>query len=243
MKKQEVELIICKVSSNGEDALNMKIYKNGTTCRYGNGGLPRIGISGMSFFENSNYFDHLIKLVPENILVQPINHQEPTPNGMLEYVLAFFGDSRNGETGERADWSKSTGIRLALDNQTKFRHQILSFTDSFCMEAANITNDWYFDIIMNSVFKVKSNTLPDQTMITQPKTNEEIKSAFQHYVNQIKQSPRNWDLTKFGEGKIYKDSSGKTYRSNIKNNGNHFDIKFDEISDDKGNNKSKWKFW
>ena len=42
MKKEEVELIILKVTADGQDAINMKIYKNGTTCRYGVGGYVRL---------------------------------------------------------------------------------------------------------------------------------------------------------------------------------------------------------
>ncbi|MCB9235589.1 MAG: hypothetical protein H6581_28290 [Bacteroidia bacterium] len=72
MKKQEVELIICKVSSNGQVALNMKIYRDGTTCREGNGGLPNLGISGMSFGGDSSYFDHLMAFIPDKVLEQPI---------------------------------------------------------------------------------------------------------------------------------------------------------------------------
>ena len=107
MKKEEVELIIFKVTVDGKEALNMKIYKNGTTCRHGVGGLPELGISGMSFFNNSNFFDPLIAKVPDHLLEKPMNYEEQTPNGYLEYVIAFYGASKNGDTGERADWAKS----------------------------------------------------------------------------------------------------------------------------------------
>ena len=68
MKKEEIELITIKVSVNNQDAINMKIYKNGTTCRYGVGGLPQIGIGMMSFVNDSRYFDPLINKVPKEIL-------------------------------------------------------------------------------------------------------------------------------------------------------------------------------
>ncbi len=242
MKKEEVQLIICQVSSNGEDALNMKIYKDGTTCRYGNGGLPRLGISGMSFFDRSPYFDNLIKLVPDELLQNPINYQEEHPNGLLQYVIAFYGVSKNGETGEGAQWEKSTGIRLALDNQTQFRHQILSFADNFVMEAAQITNDWYFDVMVNTVYGMKSSALPDQTIISQPKTKEEISETFANYVNQIKYSARSWDITQFGNGKKYKDNSGKEMKAIISQKGDNFNIRFDEFGNGE-QKKSKWKFW
>ena len=242
MKKQEIELIICQVSVNGEDALNLKIYKDGTTCRYGTGGLPQLGISGMSFFENSKHFDHLINLVPDDLLQNPINYQEEHPNGMLQYVIAFFGNSKNGETGERADWAESTGIRFALDAQSQFRHQILGFVDNFVMEAAQITNDWYFDVIVNAVYQLKSSALPDQTIITQPKTEEEVGEDFVNYVTQIQQSARGWDLTKFGNGKSYKSKEGKEHQAEISLNGDSFNFRFAEIGES-NQTKPKWKFW
>ena len=76
MKKETVELIILKVTADGQDAINMKIYKNGTTCRYGVGGLPQLGVGLMSFVNDSRYFDPLIEKVPQDVLDQPINKVE-----------------------------------------------------------------------------------------------------------------------------------------------------------------------
>ena len=160
MTKDEVELIIFKVTADGQEAFNMKIYKNGTTCRHGVGGLPQLGISGMSFFNNSNFFDPLIAKVPDNLLERPMNYEEETPNGYLEYVVAFYGVSKNGDTGERADWAKSTGIRAKLDHQSNFRDPIMGFLDGLTLDAAEITNEWYFDIIMFAKYKMQSSTMP-----------------------------------------------------------------------------------
>ena len=55
MAKEEVELIISIASPIGEDAINIKIYKNGTTFRYGACQLPQLRISGMSFFNGSKF--------------------------------------------------------------------------------------------------------------------------------------------------------------------------------------------
>ncbi len=93
MRKEEVELIILNVSADGEDAISMKFYKNGTTCRFGVGGLPQIGVSGMSCFENTDLFNQLIEKVPETVLERPVSYEEETPNGYLEYVMAFYGMS------------------------------------------------------------------------------------------------------------------------------------------------------
>jgi hypothetical protein len=250
MKKEEVELIIFKITADGQDAINMKIYKNGTTCRYGAGGLPQLGIGMMSFVNDSRFFDPLIEKVPQEILDQPINKEEPeTPNGYLEYVIAFYGDSKNGNTGERADWAKSTGVRIKLDQQTQFNHPIMGLLDGLTMEAAELTNELYFDAMMVSKWKVKSSTLPEETIITQPKTEQEIHDSYENYVNQMLQSARAWDMAEYVKNKTY-EKAGISHTASINNTGNTFGIDF--LPDDskaKGlqngeSNKKKpwWKF-
>ncbi len=203
MTKEEVELIIFKVTADGQEAINMKIYKNGTTCRHGVGGLPQIGISGMSFFYDSRFFDPLIAKVPEEILERPIMYEEETPNGYLEYIVAFYGVSKNGDTGEGAEWTKSTGIRVKLDHQTSFRDPIMGLLDGLTMDAAELTNEWYFDIIMNSKYKALSSTLPKETIIAQPKTDQEIHTNFANYINHMMISTRNWSMEDFDKNKTY----------------------------------------
>ena len=210
MKKETVELIILKVTVNGQDAINMKIYKNGTTCRYGVGGLPQLGIGVMTFVNDSRYFAPLIEKVPQEILDQPINKEEQTPNGYLEYVIAFYGNSKNGDTGERADWAESTGIRVKLDQQSSFNHPIMGLLDGLTMEAAELTNELYFDVIMSAKWKVKSENLPEQTIITQPKTEQEIHQDYENYVNQMMNSARKWDMSKYVLNKTYEKDGNKT---------------------------------
>jgi len=226
MKKEEVELIILKVSANGQDAINMKIYKNGTTCRIGVGGLPQLGIGVMSFVDDSRFFDPLISQVPQEILDQPINKEEAnTPNGYLEYLIAFFGESKNGDTGERADWAKSTGVRIKLDQKTNFNHPIMGVLDGLTMTAAELTNELYFDAIMTAKWKVKSSSLPEQTIITQPKTDSEIHKDYENYINQMTYSARKWDMTKFIQNKTYTLNDSKT-KAIIDQATNSFNIRF-----------------
>jgi hypothetical protein len=225
MKKEEVELIIIKVSASGQDAINMKIYKNGTTCRYGVGGLPQLNISGMSFVNDSRYFDPLMARVPQDILDTPINHEEETPNGYLEYMVAFYGASKNGDNGERADWSKSTGVRIKMDQQLGFNHPIMSFLDDLTMDAAELTNPWYFDVILNAKWKVRSSDLPTETIISQPKTEEEIHQDYDNYVNQMTYSARKWSLSDYVKGKTYK-KDGILYHALITDSNDVFTIDF-----------------
>lgn len=249
MKKSEIELIILKVTADGQEAINMKIYKNGTTCRSGVGGLPQLGISGMSFVDDARYFDPLIEKVPQEVLDSPINYEEETPNGYLEYVIAFFGVSKNGENGERADWSKSTGIRVKMDHQTTFNHPILGLLDGLTMDAAESTNELYFDAIVSAKWGMKSSTLP-QTMIAQPKTDQEIHTDYDNYVNQMTYSARKWDMAPFVNNKTYEKggiehvatitSSHNQFSINFVPMGGSTDVKSDEIVPTK--KKPWWKF-
>ncbi|WP_440134679.1 hypothetical protein [Chitinophaga sancti] len=254
MKKQEVELILIRISSGGQDALNMKIYKNGTTCRYGVGGVPQINISGMSFFNDARFFDPLLANVPDQVLEQPIMYEEPTPNGDLEYVIGFYGVSRNGETGEAADWSKSTGIRLKIDKQTKFNDSILSVTDTLTMLAIELTNDWYFDIMMQAGHNMLSSALPRETIISHPKTKAETSRDFQHYIDQMKASPRHWKLADYDKNKVY-EREGRVFKGVVKETEQDFAIHFYPVkaaSETKAENSAPagtegeqpwWKVW
>lgn len=242
MTKQEVELIIFKVTADGQDAINMKVYKNGTTCRYGVGGLPQLGISGMSFFNDSRFFDPLIKKVPDEILQQPLNYEEQTPNGYLEYVIAFYGVSDNGDTGERAHWTKSTGVRTRLDHQSQFRHPIMGFLDGFTMDAAELTNEWYFDIMVKAAYKALSSTLPKETIIAQPKTETEIHNDFENYINQMLTSARRWSMVDFDKNKTY-ERDGKLFEGKVTQDKNAFKldfIPFGDTTNEQPNGKKPW---
>jgi hypothetical protein len=252
MTKEEVELIIFKVTADGQEAFNMKIYKNGTTCRYGVGGLPQIGISGMSFFNNSNFFDPLIAKVPDNLLERPMNYEEATPNGYLEYVIAFYGVSKNGDTGERADWAKSTGIRAKLDHQSNFRDPIMGFLDGLTLDAAELTNEWYFDIIMLAKYNMQSSTLPKETILTQPKTEKEIHNDYENYINMMMTSARKWSMTNFDKNKTY-ERDGKSYTGIVQQNEQSFSVNFIDLekpitennitTNKETEKKSWWKVW
>lgn len=137
-------------------------------------------------------------------LEKPINYEEETPNGFLEYIITFYGASRNGDTGERADWSKSTGIRAKIDHQTNFNHPILGLLDALTLEAAELTNELYFDSMMQIVFNANSSTLPKETILTAPKTQNGIRENYEIYINQMPGSARKWDMREYIKNKSYK---------------------------------------
>lgn len=252
MTKAEVELIIFKVTADGQEAFNMKIYKNGTTCRHGVGGLPQLGISAMSFFNNSNFFDPLIEKVPEQLLEKPMNYEEETPNGYLEYLIAFYGVSDNGDTGERANWTKSTGIRAKLDQQSNFRDPIMGFLDGLTLDAAELTNEWYFDVAIFAEYKMQSSTIPKETIFALPKTEKEIHNDFENYINQMMTSARGWSMSNFDKNKTY-ERDGKTYTGIIQQDKQSFSINFVDLgnttketnSTNSTDNDKKpwWKVW
>jgi hypothetical protein len=244
MKKKEVELIIFKVTADGQEALNMKIYKNGTTCRHGVGGLSQLGISGMSFFNNSYFFDQLIAKVPERLIEKPMNYEEETPNGYLEYVIAFYGVSNNGDTGEGANWTKSTGIRAKLDHKSNFDDPILRFMDGLTLDAAELTNEWYFDIIMLAKYKMLSSTMPKETILAQPKTEKEIHNDYENYINTMMTSAENWSIINFGKNKTY-EKDGKIYKGIFQQNKQSFNIDFIDLGNtdiprDSGTVQNPW---
>lgn len=229
MKKEEVELMIVGVNMGKEQILNMKIYKDGTLCRSGCGGMPTFAISGMTVEGNKEYWDKLIPLVDERIVENPINYQDEKITSPLEYFVAFFGVSDNGETGERANWTKTSGVRFLLDSNTSFRHPLLGFLDGFAIKAAEVTNEWFFDVVMNAVYDLKPVNL-ENTFVTFPKTEEERQEALSRYVNQIMaNSPRGWDIVKIGNGRKYRTKEGIELTSSVVNNAGQVSINFNEV--------------
>lgn len=228
MKKNNIELIILKLTVNNQTAINLKIYKEGTVVRTGVGGLPSIGISGKSFAPELNFFAPLLKVIPDEILESPLNYEEETPNGYIEYVMVFYGDSDNGEKGENAHWTESKGIRFKLDLQSNFQHPTISWLDNFIVAATELTNDWYFDIMIRAVYGLTSSKLPPETMIATPKTEKEIQESFGNYVNQIRYSSQKWNIEKFVEDKYFEPIEGIKFKGVITQKDDKFNIKFED---------------
>jgi len=232
MKKDQIELIIVTVSTNAGEVLNLKVYKNGVVCRAGVGGLPELGISLMTDTGVPNYFDTLINKVPNEVLEQPINYEENTPNGYIQYIVAFFGETQNGEHGERADWKKSTGIRVKIDQQSNFNHPIMTFLDVFSMDAAEVTNELYFDAVLHVCYGVTSTDLPDDSMIAAPNTETAKRESLINYIHQMRDSARGWDIDTFNEFKVYKKDE-KFFSAIIDRSESGVTIRFEEIKGSK----------
>ncbi|SEA40821.1 hypothetical protein [Pedobacter hartonius] len=222
MDKSEVEYVLITVKSGTEEALNIKIYKNGILARRGCGGLPGVSISGMSFTGSSQYFDQLMNSVSQQILDQNINHEEQIKTGSLEYLVAFYGISGNGDHGERAEWTRSTGLRFFMDEGTSYRHNLLGFADGFAIEAMKLTNAWYFDVVMLALENMRSDALPEQTLVNAPKTEAALNKDFQSYFEQISKK----ELPEFIKDKTYADQAGQPHFIELDIQGQSITYKF-----------------
>jgi hypothetical protein len=243
MKKAAVEQILIIVKSGQEEALNLKIYRDGTLCRRGCGGIPELAVSGMSLMGHSRFFDQLMATVPDSVLENPIQYQEDNITHSIEYIIGFYGVSQNGETGERAAWSQSTGVHLVLHGNTSVRHPILSFCDSFAMDAAKQTNGWYSDVMIHAIYGHKAQTLPEQSLVSVPKTDAEKWETFSNYVNQIQYSARRWNLASLVQEKTYQARDGHQLRCHLETAGETINIHFLPIEDASNRPKKWWQFW
>jgi len=231
MTKQEVELMIIQVKLGTDEIINMKVYKDGTLCRNGCGGLPAIPVSGMTLEGDKRYWNELFAQIDDQIVENPVNHEEQNIQQPLEYALAFFGASSNGQTGERANWTKASGIRFLLDSESSFRHPLLGFIDGFAIKAAEVTNEWFFDIMMSAVYGLKPHNL-ENTFVTAPKTDQERQEALSNYANQIEANrPRGWDIVKIGNDRKYTTPDGRELISSVENNNGALSINFMERFD------------
>jgi len=226
MNKSEVEYVLITVKSGTDEALNLKVYKNGILARRGCGGLPGVAISGMSFTGSSAYFDKLMQSVSQQILDENINHEEEIKTGSLEYLVAFYGQSANGDQGERAEWIQSSALRFFMDESTSFRHNLLGFVDGFAIEAMKLTDSWYFDIVMWALENMKSDALPEKTLVNAGKTNEALDKDFQSYFEQVNKK----ELPSFFKDKVYTDSEGQANLMKLQIAGQSISYQFEVIA-------------
>ncbi len=229
MKKEEVELVVLGVSLGNEEALKMKVYKDGTLCRIGSGGIPNNGVSGITYEGSFDYFARLMEKIDERLLEKPRNLETKGINSTpLVYYVVFYGESQNGETGEQAKWNKSTGVKVAIDPQQTERPDLVRYLDSLLMFIAEITNEWYFDIVMSGAFSLNPVGLPN-TLIGTPNNEEKQKKILDTYLqNILAQKRRGWDIVAIGHDREFKNSQGRVLSSVVKAEENDVSISFRE---------------
>ena len=223
MKKSTVEQILVLIKSGGEEALSLKVYLDGTLCRRGCGATPPIQTSCVSHTHSHDLFESLMQRIPQQLLDTPVNHSEPISSGSIEYVMAFYGDSINGQTGEQAQWKQSTGLRFLLDANTSFRHPALAFIDGLASEAVSRTNSWYFDCLILACLKMRSESLPPESLLMLPKTDTEVQGDFRNYLAQT----QSLDFQAMTDGKVYVDPEGLKFRLVFQNKNKGGSIRYD----------------
>jgi len=221
MQKENIDLIIIKISSNSKVAVNLKIYKDGRIYRCGNGSLPELKVGCMSFTKETSCFQSLMNDVPQKALNRPFNYQEETPNGILEYFIGFYNESED----KTKKLPKATGLRFVMDQRTRYNHPALGLIDGLAIKAIEQTNPWYFDVYMHTVFNAKSSTFPQENIITTPETEEEVLSDYKNYIKQIKQNSRGWKFDEFIKNKTY-TVNGKTTIAILESHDKRFNIGF-----------------
>ncbi|HEY0176048.1 MAG TPA: hypothetical protein VGC08_06700, partial [Pedobacter sp.] len=94
------------------------------------------------------------------------------------------------------------------------------------IEAVKLTNSWYFDIMMMALENRKSDALPEQTLVSAPKTEELLNKDFQGYFEQVSKK----DLPGFTAGKVYTDSQGQSSSLIIEIKEQAISYKFENIA-------------
>ncbi len=220
MLKSDIDLVVLKIALHGQIAIDLKLYKDGRIFRQGNGMLPALRLGCLSYVGDPICFDFVISEIPGQLLLNPINYKEPTPNGALEYFIAFYNSNsiENDKTIENTDKALATGARFLLDNKTAFNHSILGLIDRLAIELSNMTKRWYFDVYMKYVFDATSTNFPQKNSFNGPKTEVSIIKDYKNFMNQM-----------------IVDRRGKSITEIIKNKRYMFDGKLCKIAMDKAN--------
>jgi hypothetical protein len=201
MNKQEIEKITMVVNAGPLEALNIKVDKTGLVYRQGCGGLPEMSTSATAQLSES-IFKTLVDGISQEILDAPVNYEESGMKTPLEYIITLYGGG-NPNPADDETWAKSTVVRFLMDNDTSFRHPQLSFADKLALDAAELTNSWYFDVLIDVRYGNKSTSLPAKNTISAPKSESDRKDDFDNYASQIRSGVRAWDLTALAKDKVY----------------------------------------
>lgn len=222
MRKGEIGFIAFYLRLSGKDAIQIKIYRDGTLIRIGGGGMPPIAIGAVSYWPENGFFERIMEKIPQQLLLHDIDFVEEDIHQALVYEMQFGGRSLNGLIGEQALWAEHRKIRFTLDLETKFRSPVLAFLDGMMKDATGLTNSWYFDALILAIFQRRSNRLPRQTLIAKPEGEVDLKPELGNFLSQMLHSPRKWNFMVFPEGKVFMDEEGKSHRLIFKIENGHF---------------------
>jgi hypothetical protein len=216
MTKDEIELILIKIMIKGEEALLIKVYKNGTIVRNGAGGVPRVEVGCMNEGRDQQIWNKLLDQLPPSLL--ELNGQQIADDirDPYSYTVVFYGQSSNGQTGEYADWQRTQGMHIEADLNGP-NHPFLPAMDKLAMAAVMLTNPWYFDIVVLACFGMKAEGLGGILSTSRTFDKEQ---AFAALLTQLSQSPAAADVAKYPVGKVYvEDGTAHRFRLEMKLDG------------------------
>lgn len=205
MNKEDVDLIIIKISLYNKEAICFRIYRDGQIYRKGNGMLPSLKLGCLSYTNDPICFNFIMNDAPDEIFKEPINYVEPNPNGSLEYFMGFYGvENKNyNDENEESERTLVTGLRFLLDNKTTFQNDALSLIDGLSIELLKMTKRWYFDVYMKYVYNATSTNFPKKNSFIGPTDKDAINKDYENFIHQILIGKRGINLKDILKNKEY----------------------------------------
>jgi hypothetical protein len=213
MKKEQVGMLQFSAQIDGEDAVMIRTYRDGTLIRDGGGGLPPMFVEGKYRSSDNKLFHQLLDLIPAQLLEKPMVWQAPPPLGtVVDYKVLLYGINRNGGVGTEADWGDMGGLRVVFDLRNPPPNALVSLADKFINAAKLVTNRAYFDMLIKAATGYHSSTLPENvTLLAQENNPVWLEHALTKFVGQLQQLHPNVKVEDFGKGKFYKDPFGRNH--------------------------------
>lgn len=142
MKKSDIDQIDIDITADGQSALSMRLHRDGTLCRQGNGNLPPITVSTIGMTDGSA-FRQLIELLDDGIFGLPSIYDHPDKSGVAIMYQVIFAGPVTGRRWLVFPKRAIKGFRFSLGTETKDVGKLLPFFDRFIVKAVDLTNEWY----------------------------------------------------------------------------------------------------
>jgi hypothetical protein len=228
MKKEAVGMIQFSSQINGEDALMVKLFRDGTVVREGGGGLPAVGIMGQYRASNNRIFEQMLNLIPTEILEKPIVWQQPDNSLPVDYKVLCYAGNKNQGIGLKAEWAGISGLRVVFDLNNPPPNALVSLADKLINAARITTTSQYFDFVVEAVYRHHSNALPDNTLIDVYEDSPEwLQKAIGRYAVQLSTISAKLKLDDLPRGKLYTDRLGKMFLLNFTVQDSKVAVRFD----------------
>ncbi len=228
MQKEAVGMLQFSSQINGEDALMVKLFRDGTVVREGGGGLPPVGVMGQYRGNNNRMFEQMLNLIPNELLEKPVVWQQPDNSLPVDYKVLCYGGNKNQGIGLQAEWAGITGLRVVFDLNNPPPNALVSLADKLINAARYITTSQYFDFMIEAVYRQHSNALPDNTLIDVYEDSPDwLQKAMGRYAVQMSTVSAKLKMEDLPKGKLYTDTFGKRHLLNLQLKDSKVSIRFD----------------